>query len=416
MQLARNTALNALAMGLPLVVGLWAIPVLMSGLGQANFGALTLIWAGIGYFSFWDLGLGRTLTQAIAQARGENNAALTSHQQYWGLWLSFFAGVLGALVVAPLLNLFGQNIGIAEANASAFLWAASLLPLVTLNSAIRGALEGHEAFVDASANKLLLGLLNFALPVGVVLVWGSSLLTVVWSLGLARLLAVLLGFISLRRLGFNAERVAVNKESLKDLFQMGGWLTLSNLVSPLMSFLDRYYLALMGGAAIAATYTVPQDFALRLLVVPVAMMSVWFPRMAFEGPAAGSTYKKGLKWLALGMFALLAILALLAKPLLAAWLGMEFAASSYRLGQILLLGLFFNSLAHLPLAALHANKRVKETSLLHVGELLLYIPLLLGLYKQGGVEGVAWAWTIRAMFDCAGLFAMHRIWIKPKWT
>ena len=63
--LARNTAWNLLGSGAPLLVAVFAIPLLIKGMGTDCFGVLTLVWMGIGYFSVFDFGLGRALTKRV---------------------------------------------------------------------------------------------------------------------------------------------------------------------------------------------------------------------------------------------------------------------------------------------------------------------------------------------------------------
>lgn len=58
-RLARNVLWNLLGNGAPLLVALPAIPLLIEGLGTARFVVLTLAWMVVGYFSLFDLGLGR---------------------------------------------------------------------------------------------------------------------------------------------------------------------------------------------------------------------------------------------------------------------------------------------------------------------------------------------------------------------
>ena len=52
-----------------MLVALVAIPILVDGLGTARFGILTLAWMVVGYFSLFDLGLGRALTKLTAKVR-----------------------------------------------------------------------------------------------------------------------------------------------------------------------------------------------------------------------------------------------------------------------------------------------------------------------------------------------------------
>src|SRR5687768_9832340 len=97
--IARNTVINFIGQLTPMVVALAAIPILIHELGAERFGVLTLAWMGIGYFSLFDLGLGRALTQLVAEqigaGREENIPALT----WTALLLMTLLGAVGAAVV-----------------------------------------------------------------------------------------------------------------------------------------------------------------------------------------------------------------------------------------------------------------------------------------------------------------------------
>src|SRR3954466_7987365 len=68
--LARNAAWNLITQCAPLAVAFVTIPVLIAGIGTDRFGVLTLAWITLGYFSLFDLGLGRALTKLVADALG----------------------------------------------------------------------------------------------------------------------------------------------------------------------------------------------------------------------------------------------------------------------------------------------------------------------------------------------------------
>ena len=70
MRIKANVAWNFLGTGVPLLAGLVAIPLLIEAMGTPRFGILSLAWVIVGYFSFFDLGLGRAMTHLIAQKTG----------------------------------------------------------------------------------------------------------------------------------------------------------------------------------------------------------------------------------------------------------------------------------------------------------------------------------------------------------
>jgi Na+-driven multidrug efflux pump len=51
---------------------------------------------------------------------------------------------------------------------------------------------------------------------------------------------------------------------------------------------------------------------------------------------------------------------------------------------------------------------VKKTSLLHLLELLVYLPVLWWLLQRYGLLGAAWAWTLRTGIDWLALQLLYR--------
>src|SRR5712691_7432424 len=88
--LARNMVFNLLGQGSPLLAALFAIPFLVEGLGTDRFGILTLAWMVIGYFSLFDLGLGRAVTKFAAELLGSRNSA-GFNRLVWTAWYLMFA-------------------------------------------------------------------------------------------------------------------------------------------------------------------------------------------------------------------------------------------------------------------------------------------------------------------------------------
>ena len=73
MSLKRNALWNLAGTAIPMAAGLALIPFTLNRLGSEAFGVLTLVWGLIGYFSVFDLGVGRALTVQLSQltAKGE---------------------------------------------------------------------------------------------------------------------------------------------------------------------------------------------------------------------------------------------------------------------------------------------------------------------------------------------------------
>jgi O-antigen/teichoic acid export membrane protein len=64
--LARDVIWNFGGMAVPMLVGIFVIPLLIEGYGKERFGLLAIIWMGVGYFSLFDMGFGRALTKLLS--------------------------------------------------------------------------------------------------------------------------------------------------------------------------------------------------------------------------------------------------------------------------------------------------------------------------------------------------------------
>jgi O-antigen/teichoic acid export membrane protein len=101
------------------------------------------------------------------------------------------------------------------------------------------------------------------------------------------------------------------------------------------------------------------------------------------------------------------------EPFLRAWVGDEIGRSSAPVGEILLLGIWLNSLAMVPYALLQAQRRPDLPAKFHLLEVAPYIGgLALGLHLAG-IRGAAWAWTGRAAADAILLFWAARATSAP---
>src|SRR3546814_3662575 len=90
-------------------------------------------------------------------------------------------------------------------------------------------------------------------------------------------------------------------------------MTASNLIGPLVQTLDRFIIAGLATAAVVASYTVPSEMMLRLLIIPGALASALFPKLASElawsGHEGRLLYRKSVKIIVLTMSALCLLMA-----------------------------------------------------------------------------------------------------------
>lgn len=409
MSLKRNTIWNMLGAGIPFLLGIVTIPYLLRRVGVESFGILTLVWSMIGYFSLFDFGLGRALTQQVAAKRAEGQIEELPSLIKTGLLFTLGAGLAGGILLAVLaypLGLKWLNVssGLQASTIHALFVAAVGIPMTTLTVGLKGVLEAYEDFKAANLLRMLLGLANFGLPVLSVMIFGPSLSMMVVSLIIVRLIILVAHLILVhRKLPLGWLKASFDKKKMHDLLSFGSWMTISNIVSPLMVVADRFIISSIMGASLVAYYTVPSDFLIRILILPGALASALFPRltsmMATDSAGAKSVYEKSLKITILVMLPICLGIAVFSYWGLYFWLGQAFAQNSWKITSILSLGLLMNGIAQVPFAAVQAAGKAKTTAFLHVGEFVFYLPLLFVALHYLGLIGAAIIWVVRVTAD-----------------
>lgn len=415
--LARNTALNLAGQAVPLVVALVAIPWLIRGLGADRFGVLTLAWATIGYFGLVDLGLGRALTHAVATRLGSDHEDELVALGWTALGLMFLLGALGAVaLVAATPWLVSDLLKIppslqAESARSFYLLALSL-PIVVSTAGLRGIIEAHQHFGLATVLRIPLAILSYAGPLAV-LPFTNRLDVIVAALVAGRVVTWAAHFaFCVKRYAFLRHRVAIRRHVIWPLLRVGGWMTVSNVVSPLMTYFDRFFIGALLPVAAVAYYVTPFEAVMKLLLFPSALMGVLFPAFAEsftrDRGRTAQLFDKGVRAVVLVIFPVSLVLVTLASEILRVWVGAEFSHAGAAVLQWLALGALINSIGFVGFAVLQGVGRADLTAKLNLVELPLYIVAIWILATRLGLAGVAMAWTLRVFVDTLALGIMAR--------
>ena len=337
--LARNAVWNLLGYGAPMAVAVVCIPILIRGLGKERFGVLTLAWALIGYASLFDLGLGRALTQLVARKLGAGEEREIPSLAWTSLLLMLLLGFVGTasiLLISPWLAGRGLNVPAAlqTETLQSFRLLGLSIPFVITTAGLRGLLEAHQRFGLATSLRIPMGVFTFAGPL-LVLPFSKSVVPVVGTLVAGRIAAWAAHLlICLRVLPELGRSIAWERSAVGPLLRFGGWMTVTNVVSPLMLTLDRFLIGALVSMTAVAYYATPYEVVTKLWLIPGALVGVMFP--AFSTSSAQDRnrtavlFRQSVKCILLVLFPMALLLIVLAQDGLRVWLGAEFAANSVR--------------------------------------------------------------------------------------
>jgi len=393
----KNTVLNAAGLVIPGLLFIPAAAYLARTLGVEQFGLLLLMYAMLGYSGIFDAGMTRAVIRKIAQSKTKDED-------------DFIMGTaLGAVLVISaipvfLVLFFSDDIAVwlkVSENYTADTVAglkllALVVPLFLITVVAFSYLEGKEEFLKLSFYKVITGAVMATAP-AIAVYNDASLVSAVLGLLGARIFTAILAIFSLN-MSIGIRNLKFDKKVLIDLVTFGGWISLSNIISPVMVYMDRFILSNSVGAASVAFYNAPSDLIEKISVLPGALARTIFP--LFSRLGSHIEYEKKIYFgLVIVLLILLAPLFLMAESIMDLWLGEPYGLQSSFILKILIIGFFFNALAQIPFAAIQAKGHSRLTALLHLTEVAPYLLLLFYLVDILGLVGAAYAWTARVIID-----------------
>ena len=197
--------------------------------------------------------------------------------------------------------------------------------------------------------------------------------------------------------------VGPKRTVVSPLLRFGGWITVSNVVSPLMVSFDRLFIGAIMTMSAVTHYVTPFEVLSRLQVLPQAILGVLFPAMttaiAADRARLVTLITQGTRTLFLVMLPATSACFLLAPEALEVWLGQQFRLAATPVVHWLAVGVLVNALARTPFAVLQSAGRPDLTAKTHIIEVGPYAVVLAALTYVFGIAGTAAAWFIRVLVD-----------------
>lgn len=411
--LAGNTLWNLFGNCFPVVVAVVCLPILKRGLGTERLGIISLAWVVIGYFSLFDLGLSRALTKLVAERIGQGRQPEIPSMVWTSLFLMTGLGLVGSLltfILAPYLveRLLKVPLSLSHEALGSFYWLGAAVPIVVITAGLRGVLEAVQHFRLATAIRVPMGIFTYLGPAAL-LPFTHSLIPIIGMLVLGRVAALAAHFwacfhvMPALRGGFG-----FHTPSAKPLFLFGGWMTVSNVLGPLMVTFDRFLIGSIISIAAVAYYSIPYEVVTKLWLISTALVGVLFPVFSATSFADRTRlaylYESGLKYIFVVLLPLTLLLVVFAPEGLSVWLGSDFSHNSATLARVLAVAVLMNCMAHVPFTHIQSVGRPDVTAKFHLLELPIYAVMLFFLAKSWGLNGVAVAWLLRVMIDTVLLF------------
>lgn len=402
----------------PILAAIIIIPLLMKHIGMERFGVLTLIFAMIGFMNIFDFGLTRSITNCVIKYKNNEALMLVSIKTGWFIIVSILT------VVAVLILIFNQSItehifNVSNATLShevsnSLVVVALSLPFVISQATFVGVLEAFSCFKKISLGKIPFSILMYLVP-AIISFYSNSLLYITSALCVLRIIMAIYFFIMMRSelskiTSKTLSRVKIQKNIAIELFKYGGWVSISNIIAPVMLYIDRFFVASIVGASLVAYYTTPYEVVSKMSIVAVSVSGVLFPlfasKISTDARMANKYFNKSLLGIFLALLLPVMVGITFSNFILTLWIGKIFAQNASIIFSMFLIGFLIHGLIQPAFTWIQASGKPYITALAHVFDLSLYVLYFPTLTKHYGLTGAATAWVIRVSLS---LIVLHSI-------
>lgn len=414
--LKKNFLFNVIGMGLPIFVSLATVPIFLRSMGDERYGVMSIVWILLGYFGFLDFGLSRASANALARL-----STATAEERGRVLMSSFYLngvmGAMGALVIffagsILLRDYLSLSPAVWAELKPAMPWVAAMLPMVLISGVALGALEARERFLTANITQTLGTTTAQIVPALCALYVSPTLdmvLPVAFGMRFLSLMATLLVLSRHESMRF----YRYDRDRGQSLFQYGAWISVSNIVGPLLVSLDQLLISAKLGPALLVFYSVPMNLSVRLQVLAAALARSVFPRFSRYSQADAIDLAERTTSALAYLFGSVCVGTMfILEPFFVLWMGRKFADNATLVGQILILGVWVNGLALIAVTLVQGQGRPDLSAKLHLAELVPFIIVLWLMITHFGLVGAAIAWVLRVSVDAAGLFILGQFRLR----
>jgi O-antigen/teichoic acid export membrane protein len=209
------------------------------------------------------------------------------------------------------------------------------------------------------------------------------------------------------RLGEGLRPVRPHRRTLRRLLGFGGWLTISLVAVPILTYAERLLIGGLKSLTDLAYYAVPFEIVARTAVIPSAVALTLFPAFSYaqrSGARIDELFRRPMRLLFLLQWPLLVVLWLFPGEILHTWMGPNVAAAGTPVLRLLALAFFLNAFSQVALAGIQGLGRPDLKAKLDMIEVPVFIVVAILLIPRFGIAGAAAAKLFVTVVDTALLF------------
>ena len=413
---ARNVISQYVVLGINVGLGLVMLPFNVSHLGQADYGLWVLVTSLTTYFDILEMGYGSAQVKFTAQYRARRDATALNEVTstlfflFIGIALLKYTGAaILALNVGSLLNLSAEQVRVA----TSVLLTVSIYMALSLPFSVFGSIT--NGFQRYHLNNLIFIITTIAAAVVnvVVLLLGYGIVELVMATTAVRLISL----IAYRRSAYKAFPLLrirwsqVRRSRLTEVTGLSAYLFVIDIANKVMFTADTVLIGAILGTAPVAVYSVGQRLAMTIGRLTRVVAEKLFPTivdMASLGEHERLQFLliQGTRLSLAMVIPVSFVTAVLAEPIVLAWVGPQFTGS-IPIVQLLALAVAINVGGITGQSMLKGTEHHRFVAVATAAMSIANLALSIVLAYSMGLVGVALGSVIPTMF-----FRMVILWPK----
>jgi O-antigen/teichoic acid export membrane protein len=357
MRLVTHSLWNLVGGVVPAIAALITVPVIVSRLGEAHYGALTLVTSIVGYFALLDINASSGSVKYLAEYRARDDAPRMRQLFTLGLVLYLAIGAVGGAAIATWADelatgVFQVGAALQGEAVRALHWGALGFLFGQLQAYLQSVPQALQRFDLSARAEALFGSATSIVTLAVVLAGGSLAAIMLARAVVAAVNVVVLLFMARRLLpSLRAERP--RRDIVRALAAFSGYAYLSRLASISWAHADKLLIGAYVDMRALAQYAVPFLLANRLFSLIYRLGQVMLPeasRLAALGRTdeLRRTYLASARVLMYFNAAVCVLLLLFGRDLLHHWAGHGFGNHAALLLAWIALAALVDSWTNLP--------------------------------------------------------------------
>ncbi len=415
-EIVKNVGSSWFSLGVSVLVGIFLSPFILHRLGDTAFGIWVLIFSVTGYYGLFDLGIRSSVIRYVSTYTATGDEAglakliNTSLATYTGIAaVAMVVTLVGSLFVDRLFRIPPEFLATAR---WLFLMVGGAVALGFPTGVFGGILEGMQRFYLVNVTNLVATLVRAALIV-LALTHGYGLLTVALITVVLPILGSLVraGFV-LRILPIGFGWKYVDRTSLREIASYSAVSFILMIAYKLRFKTDEIVIGSFLSVT-AITYFSIGDRLLDYASEVVSSLAQIFVPMSGQSHAKGDINRlrtilvAGNRACALIIFPMTAVLIILGKSVITAWVGARYVPASYPVLVVLAVPLTFALAQSASNRILYGMAKHKSLAWVMLMESVANLILSIVLIRPFGIVGDAMGTAIPLMCTCLFFLPRH---------